>query len=58
MGRPRRQLSFLISALAQRCGIRFAGTSSCEYRSTAIRRRGSTAPLVVSGARIRRKAQK
>jgi hypothetical protein len=34
------------------------GTSSCEYRGTAIRRRGSTAPSAVSGARIRREAQK
>ena len=48
----------LISALAQRCGIRFAGTSSCEYRGTAIRRGGSTAPSAVSGARIRWKVQK
>lgn len=40
--------------------LRFSvcGTSSCEYRGTAIRKRGSTAPSAMSGALIRHKAQK
>lgn len=47
----------LISALAQRCGFRFAGQVAA---STVVPRYGSVvaAPSAMSGARIRWKAQK